>query len=232
MPRTLRLNDQNKHAWNRFRHMSAKKQIKYVLWPGTCDLAGKESTCNVGDLGSIAGLGRSPGEWKGYPLQCSCLENSMDCIVRGVAKSQTRLSDSLIHSLTPSKGFHLCLSLICCCLCTIFMVQQKAPSHGVTSEPQKIAGKMHSLRQILWDEDSLDGFDCIFQCSWIPSLVLNLLCFIPKSSAFSYRHWNSSVSLMASFKLVLFLWYFFYKLASTYKTIKAWKEIIWKEKHL
>ena len=54
---------------------------------------GKESACNVGDLGLIPGLGRSPGEGKGYPLQYSGLENSMDCIVHGVAKSQTRLSD-------------------------------------------------------------------------------------------------------------------------------------------
>ena len=55
--------------------------------------AGKESACNAGDLGSIPGLGRSPGEGKGYPLQYSGLENSMDCIVHGVAKSQTRLSN-------------------------------------------------------------------------------------------------------------------------------------------
>ena len=47
----------------------------------------------MGDLGLIPGLGRSPGEEEGYPLQYSGLENSMDCIVRGVAKSQTRLSD-------------------------------------------------------------------------------------------------------------------------------------------
>ena len=48
--------------------------------------AGKESTCNAGDLASIPGLGRSPGEGKAYPLQCSGLENSMDCIVHGVTK--------------------------------------------------------------------------------------------------------------------------------------------------
>ena len=42
-----------------------------------CGTDGKESTCNVGDLGSVHGLGRSPGEWKGYPLQYSGLENSM-----------------------------------------------------------------------------------------------------------------------------------------------------------
>ena len=58
-----------------------------------CGSAGKESACNVGDLGSIPGLGRSPGEGKGYPLQYSGLENSMDCIVHGVTKSWTRLSD-------------------------------------------------------------------------------------------------------------------------------------------
>ena len=49
--------------------------------------AGKESTCSVGDLGSIPGLGRSTGEGNGYPLQYSALENSMDYIVHGVAKS-------------------------------------------------------------------------------------------------------------------------------------------------
>ena len=54
--------------------------------------AGKESACNAGDLGSIPGLGRSPGEGNGYPLQYSGLKSTMDCIVLGVAKSQTRLS--------------------------------------------------------------------------------------------------------------------------------------------
>ena len=53
--------------------------------------AGKESTCNVRDPGSIPGLGRSPREGKGYPLQYSGLENSMDCIVHRVTKSWTQL---------------------------------------------------------------------------------------------------------------------------------------------
>ena len=48
--------------------------------------AGKDSTCNAGALGLIPGLGRFPGEGKGYPLLCSSLENSMDCTVQGVAK--------------------------------------------------------------------------------------------------------------------------------------------------
>ena len=59
--------------------------------------AGKESACNAGDLGSIPGLGRSPGEGKCYPIWYSGLENSMDCIVHGVAKSQTRLSNFHFH---------------------------------------------------------------------------------------------------------------------------------------
>ena len=58
---------------------------------------GKESACNAGDPSSIPGSGRSPGEGKGYPLQYSGLENSVDCIDHGVAKSQTRLSDFHFH---------------------------------------------------------------------------------------------------------------------------------------
>ena len=56
-------------------------------------LTGKESAYNAGDLGLIPGLGRSPGEGKGYPLQYSSSENSMDCVVHGVSKSRIRLSD-------------------------------------------------------------------------------------------------------------------------------------------
>ena len=65
----------------------------FIVMGFPCGSAGKESACHVGDLGSIPRLGRSPGEGKGYSLQYSGLENSMDCIVHGVAKSQTRLSD-------------------------------------------------------------------------------------------------------------------------------------------
>ena len=64
-------------------------------FPGGSD--GKESACSAGDLGLIPGLGRSPGEGNGYPLQYSGLENSMDCIVQGVIKSRTRLSDFHFH---------------------------------------------------------------------------------------------------------------------------------------
>ena len=62
-----------------------------------CGSADNISACNVGDLGSIPGFRRSPGGGKGYPLQSSGLENSMDCIVHGVAESQTQLRDFHFH---------------------------------------------------------------------------------------------------------------------------------------
>ena len=52
-------------------------------FPGSS--VGEESACNAGDPGSVPGLGRYPGEGKGYPPQYAGLENSMDCIVHGVA---------------------------------------------------------------------------------------------------------------------------------------------------
>ena len=85
--------------------LSPKKDVLFIIWgwnakigsqeiPGImskfpCGSTGKEFACNVGDVGLIPGLGRSPGEGKGYPLQYYGLENSMDCIVHGVAKSRT-----------------------------------------------------------------------------------------------------------------------------------------------
>ena len=57
-----------------------------------CGSAGKESACNAGDLGFIPGLGRSPGEGKGYPLQYSGLENPKECIFHGVSCLELKLS--------------------------------------------------------------------------------------------------------------------------------------------
>jgi len=82
-------------------------------FPGGLD--GKEPACNAGDLGSILGLGRSPGAGNGNPLQYSGLENSMDrrarqAIVHGVAKSQTRLSN--LH-FTSTSCFGVCFVNVC-----------------------------------------------------------------------------------------------------------------------
>ena len=93
------------HAPTFMFHESLKKLVDEILFAPSplsclgfpCGSAGKESTCSGEDLGLIPGLGRSPREGKGYPLQYSGLEISMDCIVHGVTKSWTRLSN--FHSL-------------------------------------------------------------------------------------------------------------------------------------
>ena len=61
--------------------------------------AGKESVCTVGELGLTLGLGRPPGEGKGYPLQYSGMENSMNCIVHEVAMSPTQVSNFQFHKM-------------------------------------------------------------------------------------------------------------------------------------
>ena len=94
-------------------------------FPGGSD--GKESACKMGDLGSIPGSGRSPGEENSYPLQYSCLENSMDrsawwATVHGVAKSWTQLSNfhfTFFPLVTIS--LWVCFSSVNKFICTIFL---------------------------------------------------------------------------------------------------------------
>ena len=76
-----------------------------------CGSAGKESACNAGDLGLIPGLRRSPGEGKGYPFHYSGLENSMDCIVHGIAELDTTVTfkhvlKAMVFSNSPFKLMH------------------------------------------------------------------------------------------------------------------------------
>ena len=83
-------------SWVRKIHWRRDRLPTPVLVGFPCGSASKESACNVGDLGLIPGLGRAPGEEKGYPLRYSGLENSMDCIVMGL-QSWTQLSDFHSH---------------------------------------------------------------------------------------------------------------------------------------
>ena len=78
-------------------HCRRDRLLTPVFMGFPCVSPGKESTCNAGDLGSIPGLGRSPGEAKVYPLQYSGLENSMDCTTHGVTKSWTLPSGFQFH---------------------------------------------------------------------------------------------------------------------------------------
>ena len=95
-PRTEEPGGLQSMGLQRVRHKSTKMSIGNSRgFPGDSD--GKEPACNAGDPGLIPGLGRSPGEGNGYPLQDSCLKNSMDrgawwAIVRGVAEPWTQLS--------------------------------------------------------------------------------------------------------------------------------------------
>ena len=79
--------------WKEFR-----RGALFMGFPGGSD--GKESACNVGDLGLDPGLGRSPGQGKGYHFQYSGLDNAMDYTVHGVAKSWTQLNYFHFLSLT------------------------------------------------------------------------------------------------------------------------------------
>ena len=92
-------------------------------FPGSS--AGKESACNAGDQGSIPGLGRSPEEGKGYPLQYSGLKNPMDCVVHGIAKSSTWLSDFYFH-----------LGLLICSLLCLSLSLASLPHPGASQVAQ------------------------------------------------------------------------------------------------
>ena len=79
------------HTLHRWLKLRLIQLTLFAGFPGGS--SGQESACNTGDLGSIPGLGWSPREGNGHLLEYSGLENSMDCIVHGVTKSQIRLSD-------------------------------------------------------------------------------------------------------------------------------------------
>ena len=89
-----------KSWWIFFFFYSVVTLFVKVSFPGRS--ADKESTCNAGELGLIPELGRSPGEGNSYSLQYSGLEGSMDCLVHGVSKNRTRLSDFHFTSLCKS----------------------------------------------------------------------------------------------------------------------------------
>ena len=85
--------------WTLYPHFSSLELLRAILFRWDYyGSDGKESAYNAGDLGSVPGSGRSPAEENGYPLQYSCLENSMDrgawwAILHGMAKSQRQLID-------------------------------------------------------------------------------------------------------------------------------------------
>ena len=117
-----------------------------ILFPDSSVV--KESPCNLGDLGLIPGLGRSPGEGKGYPFQYSGLENSMDCIDHGFAELDTteRLSLSALFSMVA--------------------VSFWIPTNSAT----RVLFSPHSLQHLLFVDFFIDGYsdwcDVLPHCSF------------------------------------------------------------------
>ena len=168
---------------------SLNSYFQFCFFP--CGLAGKESACDAGDLGSIPGLGRSAGEGKGYPLQYSGLENSMDCIVYGVAKSWTRLSD--FHSQT----YKICSFLVYVWMSYLLYIWYLFQLLSISADSQPCCS--HICFEIF------DSWVSLIWCSfiWINSYrheiesTLSHIRFIP---AFGIHHcfWNPPLNLLFS----------------------------------
>ena len=88
--------------------------IKWVYLGFPCGSAGKESVCNAGNLGSIPGLGRSPGEGKGYPFQYSGLENFMDSMQRVGHNSCNSAAAAAAAKQLTNFHFHTYVTLEIC----------------------------------------------------------------------------------------------------------------------
>ena len=121
--------------------VSQKEKNKYCIlthidgFPGGSEV--KSSVCNAGDLGSIPGSGRSPGEGNGNPLQYSCLENPRDggasqATVHGVAKSQTQLRDfTFLYTHMNTLFYPTCTSILSYLLFSCSVVSDSLQPHGL-----------------------------------------------------------------------------------------------------
>ena len=113
-------------------------------FPGGSD--GKESTRNVGNLGLIPGLRKSPGERKGYPLQYPGLESFMDCTVHGLAKSQTWLSN--FHFLFSFHFFYVTGGNLFRTKYTLHFITPNIPSITGLRKSHKVWQVMDSITQL------------------------------------------------------------------------------------
>ena len=129
-----------------------------------CGSASKESAYNVGEQDSIPWLGRSPREWKGYPLQYSGLENSMDFIVHGVAKSQTQLNDfdfhfhPTSHSYKPRCGSFQCpLSSALEYFISLQHSREPIGKWGECTQPPLPTGRKRTVKEVTNKEAETQG---------------------------------------------------------------------------
>ena len=142
------------NVWKVFRPVHGTKWFPHSS-------AGKESACNAGDLDSIPGLGRSPGEGNGYPLQYSSLENSMDCMVHRVTKRWTWLSD---FHMVQSRCTHKKVScFFCCCSVSVFYLSRKWRGASVGSQWELSQGECCVHRMGLEEAVSCPIHPCLSQ---------------------------------------------------------------------
>ena len=142
----------------------------WLSFPGGSEV--KASTCNAGDLGSIPGSGRSPGEGNGNPLQYSCLENPMDrgawwATVHRVSKSRTRLSDFTFTFLHHSFFIHSSVDGHLDCFHVLSIVSSAAVNIGVQVPFWIIifSGYMPSSGIVGWYGSFFPSLDWYSQCS-------------------------------------------------------------------
>ena len=157
--------------WNQQARSCLEGLSTYMGFPGGS--AGKASACNAGDLGSIPGLGRCPGDGKGYTLQYSGLENPMDCIVHGVTKSQTRLS--YFHF-----PYTCCAHMLSCSTSQIYM-SVLSPPQGIILHSPWYCGYMGN------------GFNIFLQL--IKEAKDDSCCWIPKNSSPPWKRTEKPHSL-------------------------------------
>ena len=184
------------------------------MLPGGSEV--KASVCNAGDLGSIPGLGRSPREGNGNPLQYSCLENPMDggawwATVHGVAKSQTWLSEWLDLNVVLRKATWYGFSLI-----------KFTMSCSVTSRDLSWRLFLVCLRRM-----------CVF-CCWTTREVLESFCWwcfaFVFNTGFSFVFGIGYWWWLWSFGHVMFTWCFscslkFYLAVFSFKFVFYWRII-------
>ena len=140
---------QNNRGYKKCNEISVFHHCSHIQgFPGGSD--GKAFICNVGDLGLILGLGRSPGTGTGYPLQYSCLENSMArgawwATVHGIAKSRTQLSNFHFRSSFKMERVYVlntwCLLSVGCTSSRLLSVEF---SPSVTSHSFRPHGLRHT----------------------------------------------------------------------------------------
>ena len=118
-------------AYGALIHDTTLSIVALFQYQGTSLVAQLVKNPPAGDMDSIPGLGRSPGEGKGYPLHYSGLENSMDCIVHGVAKTQTQLSD-FHFSILWTVHFNI---LVISFLSYVLFIGQYIQSYTFSSRP-------------------------------------------------------------------------------------------------